>query len=92
MMKHALLMLFFAAPAFAAISEQAAVKRAQQAIARGHWTSVETKCLSFQSVEPKWSFVVREEHNEACGGDRMTAPRLFDVHVDPQTGVVRRED
>lgn len=85
--------LFFAAPAFAAkLTEEQAVKKAQAAIAQGHWTSLAGECLSFEPATPEWTFVVREEHTDACGGDPLTAPRLFDVKVDPWTGVVTKDD
>ncbi len=85
--------VFFAAPALAAkLTEEQAVEKAQAAIIKGHWTSLATECLSFEPTAPQWSFVVREEHNNICGGDSMTAPRLFNVQVNPQTGVVTRQD
>lgn len=88
-----LLSLSVATSAYAAkLTEKQAVQNAQVAIQKGHWTSLAAECLSFEPVEPEWTFVVREEHNNICGGDDMTAPRLFDVHVDPQSGVVQRED
>ncbi len=88
----AALIVFFAAPAFAAkLTEAQAVKKAQAAIAQGHWTNLAAECLSFQPMKPDWSFIVREEHNQHCGGDPLTAPRLFDVHVDPWTGVVTQK-
>lgn len=88
-----LLGVFFAAPALAAkLTEAQAVERAYAAIAQGHWTSLAPECLSFEPVKPEWSFVVREEHNNICGGDELTAPRLFDVHVNPQNGVVTRQE
>lgn len=85
--------VFFAAPAFAAkLTEKEAVHRAQAAIRDGHWSELSAECMSFEPTPPQWTFVVREEHTPRCGGDDLTAPRLFDVHVDPQTGVVTRED
>lgn len=89
----AALMAFFAAPAFAAkLTEKEAVYRAQAAIHEGHWSGLAPECLSFEPKPPQWSFTVREDHNSVCGGDDLTAPRLFEVHVNPQTGVVIRED
>lgn len=88
-----LLGVLFAAPALAAkLTEEQAVEKAQAAIIKGHWTRLATECLSFEPTPPEWSFVVREEHNNVCGGDALTAPRLFDVHVNPQNGVVTRQE
>lgn len=87
----AAILVSFAAPAFAAkLTEKQAVKKAQAAIAQGHWTRVPTECLSFEPVAPEWSFVVREEHHKRCGGDALMSPRLFELRVNPQTGVVQK--
>lgn len=89
----AAVLVFFAAPAFAAkLTEEDAAKKAHAAIARGHWSSVDANCLSLEPSAPEWTFVVREEHNDACGGDPLTAPHLFDVKVDPWTGVATKDD
>jgi len=51
--------------------------------------SHEIECLSFdedEAVNGKITITVREEHNEKCGGDLQTAPRLFSFEVDVATG------
>lgn len=86
-------LLLLSTPVFAAsLTEAAAAKKAQAAITQGHWTSLALECISLEAGKPEWTFVVREEHNATCGGDTLTAPRLFNVRVDPWTGVATRED
>lgn len=51
--------------------------------------SHEIECLSFEEedvVNGKIHIKVREVHNEKCGGDPQTAPRLFSFEVDTATG------
>jgi len=51
--------------------------------------SLSNDCLSFEegeAVNGKKHIEVREEHNEKCGGDPQTAPRLFSFEVDVATG------
>lgn len=38
------------------------------------------------STEAYWGIDVRENHNEKCGGDPNTAPRLMSYEVNKQTG------
>jgi len=51
--------------------------------------SHEIECLSFEEndvVKGKINIKVREVHNQKCGGDPLTAPRLFSFEVDVATG------
>lgn len=76
----------------ALLNEQQAAERALDAMQQRHWTDRRAECVSLQPVPPRWTFIVREEHAGRCGGDPLSAPRLFDIVVDPRTGTTRRED
>lgn len=52
-------------------------------------TSLSIECLAFEEqdiVKDKMEIVVREVHNEKCGGDPRTEPRVFSLEVNIATG------
>jgi len=65
------------------------VAQAKKLTVQHKLVSHEIECLSFdedEAVNGKITITVREEHNEKCGGDLQTAPRLFSFEVDVATG------
>ena len=76
--------------AAAAHDPAAILERVQRAIGQYRLTSRPLACLTLTvvpSASPASTLVdVREKHDQTCGGDPATAPRLFSVQVDPETG------
>ncbi|UPG88575.1 hypothetical protein L2Y96_14225 [Luteibacter aegosomaticola] len=71
-------------------SEAQAETLALDAIARHHLTSLAPACLALMSEDLTngWSIDVHELHDEKCGGDPETSPRLFTIDVDATTGAM----
>ena len=72
----------------ASVNDDAAVAKVNDAVQRHHLTSLAPDCLDYiiGDESPKGIDVdVHEKHDEHCGGDPETSPRLFSFHVD-QTG------
>jgi hypothetical protein len=73
----------------AEIDEGPLIARAVRAVERYRLTEIPAPCLSFRVLRnrPQESLVeVREKHDERCGGDPGTSPRLFGVLLD-ESGV-----
>jgi len=65
------------------------VAKAKSLTTKHKLTSLMNECLSFaedEAVNGKIRIDVREVHNEKCGGDPQTAPRVFSFQVDMATG------
>ena len=65
------------------------VSRAKDLTLKYKLTSTSIDCLIFDEGEVskgKKEISVREMHNEKCGGDPQTAPRLFSFEIDMATG------
>ncbi len=61
------------------------------AIAKHGLTTLPQHCLSMSLVDEVASVKsidVREKHGGACGGDPLTAPRLFTMKLDSATGTL----
>lgn len=71
-------------------SEAQAETLALDAIARHHLTSLAPACLALMSEDLTngWSIDVHELHDDTCGGDPETSPRLFTIDVDATTGAM----
>lgn len=57
-------------------------------------TSLSIECVSFyERGESKLAFEVdvHEKHNDKCGGDPETAPRLFTLEINKKNGAVRTD-
>ena len=65
------------------------LQRVRAAVKRNHLTRLPDSCLIFEMDDsPPAGMVVvnvREKHDQACGGDPATSPRLFGVRVDKKT-------
>ncbi len=75
-------------------NENQAIDLVSQSIERNQLTALKTECLMFV-VENKPTFYeveVHEKHNQQCGGDPATAPRLFGYRVDKQTGSLKTDE
>jgi len=73
----------------AKVQDSKLVAKAKQLTTKHQLTSLAIDCLSFNEdevVNGKKRIDVREVHNEKCGGDPQTAPRVFSFQVDIATG------
>ena len=72
-------------PRHAVSSREEAITAAQSAVAAYRLTRLASDCLMFQirdaSQGQSYDVIVREKHDDACGGDLNTAPRLFTIQV-----------
>ncbi len=72
------------------LSEQEAARIAIEAVAKGDsWPKSE--CVSASAAEKYASVIIfelHEVHNESCGGDPQTSPRITSVVVNLNTGEV----
>lgn len=69
--------------------EGQAVRLAASAVQRHRLTQVPARCLRFDvsPIKPDGYRVdVIEHHDESCGGDPQTGPRLFSIAIDRHTG------
>jgi hypothetical protein len=61
-------------------------------IAQHTLTAIKPDCLTFEISDEQGSqsalVAVRELHNDRCGGDPATAPKLFTLRIAPATGRV----
>lgn len=94
-MRHAVLlwsvMILTALPASAAVTEDQARRLAAKMIQKHHLSNRSLRCLDIVTEDDDWRFSVRERHEGDCWGDPHTSPRLFDMLVDRNTGVVQAE-
>lgn len=66
-----------------------AVSMVIKSVEKNHLTPLKLECLIFmESGETPQVYMVdvRENHNEKCGGDPETAPRLMSYEINKQTG------
>lgn len=68
------------------------VVRAKQATLKHGLSTINIACLDFKVSKEKFAgkplVDAREIHNDECGGDPQTAPRIFSIAFDDQTGAV----
>lgn len=67
------------------VNDDAAVAKVSDAVQRHHLTSLAQDCLDYIIGDENRNGVdidVHEKHDEHCGGDPETSPRLFSFHVD----------
>ena len=66
--------------------------KAKQAIEKYNLSPISLKCLLFVSTDAgtknRAAVEVRELHNQKCGGDPSTAPRLFTLEIDLVDGSI----
>lgn len=70
-------------------SEDDAIKAIIASISEHKLTSLPPECLSFYLMEESadsYEIEIREKHDDICGGDPQTAPRLFSYMVNKNTG------
>lgn len=73
------------AAAASSVNDDAAVAKVNDAVQRHHLTKLAPDCLDYiiGDESPRGIDVdVHEKHDEHCGGDPETSPRLFSFHVD----------
>lgn len=70
----------------------ALIARAEKAVREYNLSEVKPACMKFiAATEPFQRFPtvdVHEVHNQECGGDAATSPRIFSVAFDDNTGAV----
>lgn len=72
------------APAIS-VNDDTAVAKVSDAVQRHHLTSLKSDCLDYIIGDKSQGGIdidVHEKHDEHCGGDPETSPRLFSFHVD----------
>lgn len=69
-------------------TEAQAIRRVSAAIDTYRLTSVRQECrlLFVTELRTRFEFTIREDHRPHCGGDPLTAPRLFSVRVRKRDG------
>ena len=74
-------------------NEGQAVRRVSESVARNKLTSLKPECLMFmaEKTERGYTVDVREKHDEKCGGDPQTAPRLFSYEIDRRSGKMKTD-
>ena len=74
-------------------SEEQAIQRVSESVARNQLTSLKPECLMFMVEKTRTGYMVdvREKHNEQCGGDPTTAPRLFSYEIDRRSGKMKTD-
>lgn len=71
------------------LTDAAAEDTLARVIAETRLTTLPRECYAFEPDDSaRYRYSVREVHNRRCGGDPNTAPRMFDVRLDPATGAV----
>ena len=75
-----------------ASEQDALIARAERAVREYQLSEVKLACMKFVvATEPFQRFPtvdVHEVHNQECGGDPATSPRIFSVAFDDKTGAV----
>jgi hypothetical protein len=69
----------------ASVNDDAAVAKVNDAVERHHLTKLAPDCLDYIIGDESPNGIdvdVHEKHDEHCGGDPETSPRLFSFHVD----------
>jgi hypothetical protein len=75
-------------------NESQAVRLVADTIKGRAMTALPEECLGFHVEAPEIDTLyvdVRETHNDRCGGDPETAPRLFTIIVDKQSGAMKTD-
>lgn len=75
-------------------NEDMALKKVIQSINKHKLTSLQEECLLFISnnYDDFYEIEVREKHNNICGGDPQTEPRLFTYEVNKKTGKMQTDE
>lgn len=75
-------------------NESAALEKVIQSIEKHKLTSLHRECLLFISDDKGdyYEIEVRENHNEKCGGDPQTAPRLFKYEVNKYSAEMQTDE
>lgn len=70
-----------------------AVGKVVKSVEKHKLTTLKTECLMFVDEEAETSYLidVREKHDEKCGGDPETAPRLFSYEIDKRSGRMKTD-
>ncbi|MDO4879517.1 MAG: hypothetical protein Q3966_09560 [Neisseria sp.] len=70
-----------------------AVSQVIKSVEKHKLTTLKTECLMFVDEETAKSYLVdvREKHDEQCGGDPQTAPRLFSYEIDKRSGKMKTD-
>ena len=66
-----------------------AVEKVVKSAKKNNLLHLPIQCVSFykyEETETTFDIDVREKHNEKCGGDPETAPRLFSYQVNKRNG------
>lgn len=91
LVRTAVLLMLVAAPAAAADQATMAVERSVAVIEANQLTRVGPDCLLFD-VEPGprhlLDVIVREKHDQRCGGDPEIEPTLFTIRIDKAHRIV----
>jgi hypothetical protein len=67
------------------VNDDTAVAKVNEVVQRHHLTSLAPDCLDYIIGDESQDGIdidVHEKHDEHCGGDPETSPRLFSFHVD----------
>ena len=74
-------------------SEEQAIRRVSESVARNRLTSLKPECLMFMAEKTRngYRVDVREKHNAQCGGNSRIAPRLFSYEVDLRNGKMKTD-
>ncbi|OOF53114.1 hypothetical protein [Rodentibacter genomosp. 2] len=70
-----------------------AIDLVEKSIIKNKLTMLKTECLSFSygGNDIYYEIEVRENHNEICGGDPETSPKLFTYTVNKNTGRLKTD-
>lgn len=70
-----------------------AIDLVEKSIVKNKLTTLKTECLSFVhgGNDIYYEIDVREKHNEQCGGDPETAPKLFTYMINKKTGRLKTD-
>ena len=83
----------FSARAEGVHSEEQAIRRVSESVARNQLASQKPECLMFMAEKTRTGYRVdvREKHDAQCGGDPATAPRLFSYEIDRRSGKMKTD-
>ncbi len=97
-MKKLLTIFFIIFPAIAIANQiniDKAYKLARDSIEKNKLTKLKQECLSLvekkQNNPTYYEIDIREIHNDKCGGDPNTAPRLMTYRVNKQDGTLQSD-
>ena len=74
-------------------SEEQAIRRVSESVARNQLTSLKPECLMFMAEKTKQGYTVdvSEKYDVQCGGGPATAPRLFSYEIDRRSGKMKTD-